>query len=88
MTEITVVIRFCRSPIDAIWLYNKIGEHGPTEVLKFEGWQDGIAITTESSDPGVLLKYLQSLPGIDRADVDQGVRVEAYRVILIDLKAL
>ena len=74
--------------IDAIWLYNRIDEHDPTEILKFEGWQDGIAITTKSHDLGVLLNYLQRLPGIIRTNVDQSARAAPSHVIFVDLKTL
>lgn len=57
----------------ASWLYQKLWEHGPTEPVRVEEHESRLSITTACQDPRALLGFLQALPQVSHASVEEGV---------------
>lgn len=57
----------------ASWLYQTISEHEFTEPVRLEEHESRLSITVTCQDPGSLLCFLQALPQVSHASVEEGV---------------
>ncbi len=59
--------------VQASWLYQKLSDHRFTEPVRVEEHESRLSITAACQDPGSLLDFLQTLPQVSHASVEEGV---------------